>query len=101
MPDLTISALVAGQTTTDEAGVSPVSAVGVTSTVTSPYTTEKVALSFTVHRALSHLEIGVLSTWSATYTVRVSSADVQAAPHGLVFTPTVHWACPPPTGGHA
>ena len=90
LADLTLSGAMMGQATSDGSPISPFADVSLTAPSGSPYATLTVGLSSSANGSLSNLGIGTLSADGASYTVRGSTADVQAAVRGLVFTPVVH-----------
>ena len=85
-----ISGAVPGQTTTDEAAISPFAAIAIGDADSGQSETVTVALSDAANGTLSNLGTGSYDATAGVYTVTGSDAAVTAAVDGLVFTPTAH-----------
>lgn len=90
----TIGATQAGQATTDAASLAPFAAVVLGNPFAAANGTATVTLSTTANGTLSGLGAGTLSPDGATYRVAGSTAGLQSALRGLVFTPTAHEVAP-------
>ncbi len=87
-----IAGTVGGQSTTDEAAISPFSGVSISDVDFGQTETVTVTLSATAGGTLSSLGGGTLT--NGTYTVTGTSPGVTDAIEGLVFTPTAHQVAP-------
>ncbi len=89
-----ISGTVAGQTTTDEATISPFAGVAISDVDAGQTETVAITLSTPVNGALSNLGSGSYDGATGVYSVTGTDAAVTAAVDGLVFTPTAHQVAP-------
>jgi plastocyanin len=87
----------AGQTTTDEASLSPFSGVSVSDVDFGQTETLTVTMSAPGNGALSNLDGGSYDASSGIYTISGTDAVVTTALDGLVFTPTAHEVAPSQT----
>jgi hypothetical protein len=89
-----IAGAVAGQTTTDEATLSPFSGVAISDVDFGQTETVTVTLSNATNGALSNLDGGSFDSGTGVYSVTGTDAAVTTAVDGLVFTPTAHQVAP-------
>ncbi|HEX4368574.1 MAG TPA: Hint domain-containing protein [Rhodopila sp.] len=92
--DPVITGTIAGQTTTDEATLSPFSGVGISDADVGQTETVTVTLSNTANGTLSNLDGGSYDSGTGVYSITGSDAAVTTALDGLVFTPTTHQVPP-------
>ena len=89
-----ISGVISGQTTTDEATLSPFSTVSIGDVDFGQTETVTITLSNPLNGALSNLAGGSYDAKAGVYSITGTDAAVSAAIDGLVFTPTAHQVAP-------
>jgi hypothetical protein len=87
-----ITGAVAGQSGSDQAAITPFSALSITDLGTGQTETVTITLSNTANGTLANLGGGIYS--NGTYTVSGTPAAVTAAVESLVFRPTAHQVAP-------
>ncbi len=94
LPAPVIANTVAGQTTTDEASLSPFSAVSISDSDFGQTETVTVTLSNKADGTLSNVGTGSYNSSTGVYTVTGTDLAVSTAVDDLVFTPTAHQVAP-------
>ena len=89
-----ITGAVAGQTTTDETTIRPLSGVSVSDVDVGQTETVTVTLSSPVNGTLSDVDGGTFNSGTGVYSITGTDSTVTTALDALVFTPTVHQVAP-------
>ena len=89
-----IAGAVGGQSTTDEAAVSPFSGVSISDVDFGQTETVTVTLSVAANGALSSVDGGTYDGSTGVYSITGTDAAVTSAVDALVFTPTAHQVVP-------
>ena len=94
LPPPVIANTVAGQTTTDEASLSPFTTVSISDSDFGQTETVTVTLSNKADGTLSNVGTGSYNSSTGVYTVTGTDLAVSTAVDGLLFTPTAHQVAP-------
>jgi hypothetical protein len=94
LPPPVIGGTTAGQTTTDEASISPFTTVSISDSDFGQTETVTVTLSNKADGTLSNVGTGSYNSSTGVYTVTGTDLAVSTAVDGLLFTPTAHQVAP-------
>ena len=89
-----IAGAVAGQTTTDEATITPLSGVSISDVDFGQTETVTVTLSSAANGTLADVDGGSFNSGTGVYTITGTDGAVTTALDALVFTPTAHQVAP-------